>query len=143
MTQEPKSQQQNMENIYELVTINHTILSALASISTFIQNHPTTEASNSFSLATKNIDANLELCIAILKDEGALELATKDKVLSGFLENVETRTLLSMKETPAELAEQTVAGNINEAYIIIEQLKWLYSLSKQMLVLVKKLDARE
>ena len=143
MTQEPKSQQQNMKNIYELVTINHTILSALASTSTFIQNHPTTEASNSFTLAAKNIDANLELCIAILKDKASLDLTAEDNVLSDFLENVETRTLLSMKETPEELAEETVTRNINEAYIIIEQLKWLYSLSNQMLVLVKKLDPIE
>lgn len=143
MTQEPKSQQLNYKEIYQLVSINHTFLSALASTSTFIQNHPTTEASKSFSLAAKNIDANLERCIALLKDNSIPDQLEEETKLSGFLENVETKTLIAMKETPEELAAEYFKRDINEAYLIIEQLKWLYSLSNQMLGLIKKLDAME
>lgn len=143
MTQEPKSQQQNLKEIYQLVSLNHTFLSALASTSTFIQNHPTTQASSSFGLAAKNIDANLQHCIALLTGKPIPEVIAEDNKLSGFLENVETKTLLSMEETPQELAAESIKRDINEAYLIIEQLKWLYSLSNQMLRLIKKLDAME
>src|SRR5690625_6715809 len=81
MTQEPKSQQKNMDVVYELVTLNHTFLSALASTSTFIQNHPTTEASTSFSLAAKNIDNNLDNCISLLKYNRVFEDKDADNQL--------------------------------------------------------------
>ncbi|MFV0573103.1 MAG: hypothetical protein ACK5M1_11815 [Xanthomarina gelatinilytica] len=45
-----------MDKIYELVELNHTFLSSLASLSTYIQNHPTTEASEMFKAATHKID---------------------------------------------------------------------------------------
>ncbi|HLS11140.1 MAG TPA: FUSC family membrane protein [Flavobacteriaceae bacterium] len=141
MTQEPKSQQKNMDVVYELVTLNHTFLSALASTSTFIQNHPTTEASTSFSLAAKNIDNNLDNCISLLKYNRVFEDKDADNQLSWFLVNVETKTLLEMEETPEELAENDVDRNVNEAYIIIEQLKWLYSLSNQMQHTIQKLES--
>lgn len=143
MTQEPKSQQHNLKQIYQLVTLNHTFLSALASTSTFIQNHPTTEASESFSLAAKNIDANLASCIAMLKEEGQVDQVGVENKLSYFLENVDTKTLLSMEKTPAELATESISTTMNEAYLIIEQLKWLYSLSEQMLRLIRKIEAQK
>lgn len=143
MTQEPKSQQKSMETFYELVTLNHTILSALASTSTFIQNHPTTKASKSFILAAKNIDTNLERCIVLLENRSSSTKLAEESELSDFLENVETKTLLEIEETPEALAEDKVDRSVNEAYIIIEQLKWLYSLSKQMLHTIKKLKPIE
>lgn len=142
MTQEPKSQQKNMNVIYELVTLNHTFLSALASTSTFIQNHPTTKASTNFSLATKNIDTNLDNCISLLKYDKLIENNEKRSELSVFLENIETKTFLEMKETPEELAENDMDRDVNEAYIIIEQLKWLYTLSNQMQQTIHKLIAK-
>lgn len=134
MTQEPKSQQQNQGEIYQLVSLNHTFLSALASTSTFIQNHPTTEASESFSLAARNISDNLNQCIALLTpQEKEIE---KKAELSSFLENVDTKTMLSMHDNPTKIIAESVNSRMNEAYLIIEQLKWLYSLSDQMLRLI-------
>ncbi len=137
MTQEPKSQQQNQGEIYQLVSLNHTFLSALASTSTFIQNHPTTEASESFSLAARNISDNLNQCIALLTpQEKEIE---KKAELSSFLENVDTKTMLSMHDNPTKIIAESVNSRMNEAYLIIEQLKWLYSLSDQMLRLIRKI----
>lgn len=143
MTQEPKSRQQNLKKIYQLVTLNHTFLSALASTSTFIQNHPTTEASESFILAARNIDANLMRCITLLEEEKKHKLVEKTNKLSSFLEDVDTKTILSMEKTPTELATENIDTSINEAYLIIEQLKWLYSLSEQMLRLINKLENKK
>lgn len=143
MTQEPKSQQHNLKQIYQLVSLNHTFLSALASTSTFIQNHPTTEASESFSLAAKNIDTNLRYCIGLLKEVDESEQVGPHSKLSYFLEDVETKTMLSMEKTPTQIATGSVPTSMNEAYLIIEQLKWLYSLSEQMYRLVRKMNNEE
>lgn len=144
MTQEPKSQQHNLKKIYQLVSLNHTFLSALASTSTFIQNHPTTEASESFSLAAKNINANLSSCIAVLKEGSECNQKEKNSSkLSYFLEDVDTKTMLSMEKTPTELAAEGISTRVQEAYLIIEQLKWLYSLSEQMLRLIKKIETEK
>src|SRR5690606_25970298 len=45
LTQDPKSKQKEYQLIYELVTLNQTIVSAIASIGSFIVNHKTTPAS--------------------------------------------------------------------------------------------------
>lgn len=140
MTQEPKAKQQNLKQIYQLVSLNHIFLSALASTSTFIQNHPTTKASDSFKLAARNINANLASCISLLKEEDEVyEDGAASMLLSDFLSDVDTKTLLSIEQTPIEMATQSMPADVNEAYLIIEQLKWLYSLTEQMHRLIQKI----
>src|SRR5699024_3057752 len=139
-TQEPKSQQQHQSEIYQLVSLNHTFLSALASTSTFIQNHPTTEASESFSLAAKNITDHLQECIEWLSGNENVQ-QFQQKELSYFLEDVDTTQMLSLDLNAREAYTIEMTSDINEAYLIIEQLKWLYSLSDQMLRLVKKIKS--
>jgi len=140
MTQEPKSQQQHQSEIYQLVSLNHTFLSALASPSTFIQNLPTTEASESFSLAAKNITDHLQECIEWLSGNENVQ-QFQQKELSYFLEDVDTTQMLSLDLNAREAYTIEMTSDINEAYLIIEQLKWLYSLSDQMLRLVKKIKS--
>ena len=59
MAQEPPSKQKNLDTVYELVVLNHTFLSSLASLSTYIQANPTTDASEAFKGAMGRIDENL------------------------------------------------------------------------------------
>jgi hypothetical protein len=42
LTQDPKSKQKEFQLIYEIVTLNQTMVSAIASIGNFISNHQTT-----------------------------------------------------------------------------------------------------
>src|SRR5699024_6224389 len=58
MTQEPKSQRQNLEKFYEMVELNHTFLSSLASLGSYILNNPTTPASENFKSVTSVIVEN-------------------------------------------------------------------------------------
>lgn len=59
MAQEPESKQREPDKIYELVVLNHSFLASLASLSTYIKQHKTTEASEQFGIATKKIEQNL------------------------------------------------------------------------------------
>lgn len=67
MAQEPVSKQKNLDKIFELVVLNHTFLSSLASFSTYIQNNPTTEALLKFKNFIAEIDKNLEQVLLALK----------------------------------------------------------------------------
>jgi outer membrane protein assembly factor BamD (BamD/ComL family) len=53
LTQDPKSKQKEFQLIYEIVTLNQTMVSAIASIGNFISNHQTT-ASIEFNVPQKN-----------------------------------------------------------------------------------------
>jgi len=53
MTQEPKSKQKEMDKVYELVVLNHTFLTSLALLSTYIKNYKTTAATERFITATE------------------------------------------------------------------------------------------
>jgi hypothetical protein len=53
LTQDPKSKQKEYQLIYEIVTLNQTMTSAIASIGSFINNHKTTSASSEFNVLIK------------------------------------------------------------------------------------------
>jgi hypothetical protein len=53
LTQDPKSKQKEFQLIYEIVTLNQTMISAIASIGNFISNHQTTPASIEFNVLIK------------------------------------------------------------------------------------------
>ncbi len=139
MTQEPKSKQKNLDKIYELVELNHTFLSSLASLSTYIQHHKTTEASEMFKVATAKIIENLSLVLQSLKGEvpNGTQSVSED---SSFFE----------KQSPTFQSQQmelSVTGNgqserdHQESHLVWEQLRWLYSLSTNMLTLTSSLKS--
>src|SRR6478736_5547325 len=61
MTQEPKSKQKQLPQIYKLAVLNHTLLSSSASLGTYIQSHTTTSASKSFNIVMDTAIKNLEI----------------------------------------------------------------------------------
>lgn len=68
MQEEPKSKKDQANNIYAVVLLNHTFLSAVASFSAYIQGHTTTQVSEEFETVSEYIRQNLLLTIA--KTEG-------------------------------------------------------------------------
>ncbi|MCB0389498.1 MAG: FUSC family protein [Winogradskyella sp.] len=127
MAQEPKSKQKHLDKIYELVELNHTFLSSLASLSTYIQNHPTTEASEMFKEATHKIDNYLSLVLKTLQKEVPEELA--HLVQKALSENEQLKidmTFLNPKDKHLERQYQ-------EFHLVWEQLQWLYAISRNML----------
>ncbi|MBL1214236.1 MAG: hypothetical protein D8M61_12905 [Ignavibacteriae bacterium] len=140
MAQEPKSKQRETDKIYELVVLNHTFLASLASLSTYIQHHKTTEASEHFKTATEKIEKNLESllqCLEEKKCEGARE-SSENEIL--FEEQLPPFNSLEIRDL-ASKSEETVR-DLQEAHLVWEQLQWLFSISGKMLKLAAsvKLD---
>lgn len=137
MTQEPKNQQKNIDLIYELVVVNHTLLGSMASFSTFILNHPTTEASENFLLVSQKIIDNLSRAEKILQHipvEEDNEQAVDAEELIHSIWNLQT----SVSEEDFEKLSIEDQIKIEEEYLVREQLKWLLDLSKRIPKLIDK-----
>ncbi len=140
MAQEPRSKQRKTDKIYELVVLNHRFLASLASLSTYIQHHETTEASEQFKIATEKIEKNLKRVLQCLEDKKcdvARAFSGNDPLFEEQLPafNFSENRKLAFKD------KETVR-DLQEAHLVWEQLKWLFSISGTMLRLAAsvKLD---
>jgi uncharacterized membrane protein YccC len=66
---EPKSKQTEVNHFYALILLNHTLIGSIASFSTFIQNHQTTDVSEHFDHIKNYIKENLEGALAIVEQK--------------------------------------------------------------------------
>ena len=138
MAQEPVSKQKNLDKIYELVVLNHTFLSSLASFSTYIQNNPTTEATLKFKKFISQIDKNLEQVLLAL--EGSkLDQALVDRQ-NGPNSKEQLPTFVPQRIELSSPMDIKLERELQEAHLVTEQLQWLYSLSGKMLRLVSKIE---
>ncbi|RYZ85685.1 MAG: FUSC family protein, partial [Proteobacteria bacterium] len=140
MSQEPKSKQKQLPQIYKLAVLNHTLLSASASLGTYIQSHKTSNASNAFNSVTETVVRNLERAITLLnlQDIGDAENASgKEELALRFteLKNIRTRELQEGHLSESE----EFRLKMEEAQLVIEQLVNLVGLSENILKAVKKL----
>lgn len=135
MTQEPKSKQKQLDKIYEVVVLNHTFLSSLASMSAYIRNHPTTEASTHFKTYAESIQQNLERVTGLLsgkefeKRESSILPAEAEQF---FEQKYQHLTQLSNEQDSFNNIDSEVKDQLQEAHLISEQLKWLFALTQKM-----------
>ena len=130
MVQEPKSKQKYRDEIYELVALNHTFLSALASLSTYIQGHATTEASERFQTIIERIEQNLDQLLASLQyteTAGAIEEIGSENLFKTHLASVTKEDAGT-----ATLFSKGAERSLQEAHLVWEQLQWLLALSAKM-----------
>lgn len=137
MTQEPKSKQKNLDKVYEITVLNHTFLSSLASLSTYILSNPTTPASKDFNKVSKKIIHNLSDAEAILKEEIASKnenetLASEDIFEATFGKNI------NLSEGEKTSRTKGFHSKIEEAHLVREQLKWLLAMSEKMPKLLRE-----
>lgn len=137
MAQEPKSKQNHIDDIYELVEINHNFLTSLASLSSYIQNHKTTEASKEFKIISKKIEDNLDAVCSQLKTINFEIPTLNSKPLVSEYE-VEKLGFSIDKLTNETILKTDNVSTHKEAHLIWEQLYWLFSLSEKMLKLTLK-----
>lgn len=137
MAQEPESKQREPDKIYELVVLNHSFLASLASLSTYIKQHKTTEASEQFGIATKKIEQNLENVLQYLKEKhyNVAKQSSEPDLL--FEDQLPTLNYLEIENL--EFRENEVVRELQEAHLLWEQLKWLFSISGKMLKLAASL----
>ncbi|MEL1255528.1 FUSC family membrane protein [Flavobacterium sp. DGU38] len=141
MMQEPKSKQKTLPLVNKLVVLNHSLLSALASLSTYIQSHQTTSASESFNYIIKTILLNLDHSISILKNEAILTdtFFDKEDVTLQFEEL--KRKNFTRLATDEDLDKETRQAKMQEAQLVIEQLIWMSNLSEKILKITKDFKA--
>lgn len=135
MAQEPASKQNHIDDIYELVVINHSFLSSLASLNTYIQNNKTTEASEDFKLISGKITKNLDQVCAQLRDIN-FEISKAKKTI--FKPKTEAFVFPVNRLTNDAILQTNNERTHKEAHLVWEQLYWLYSLSEKMLKLTSK-----
>jgi uncharacterized membrane protein (TIGR01666 family) len=146
MTQEPKSQQKQLSLIYEIVGLNHTFLSALASMGSYIRNHPTSKASSDFEMYTKTIVFNLKNSVRLLEHESREQkehegISKAGKALHRRFDEMATERDREISEGKAQIDEDTRL-NLQEAHLITGQLEWLLDISEKLEINTEKLTAK-
>lgn len=131
MIQEPRSKQREPDKIYELVVLNHSFLASLASLSTYIQHHKTTDASERFGIATKKIEQNLEKILLCLKDKKSY--IAKASSEPPFEDQLPTFNFLEIKNFAS--TDKETLRDFQEAHLVWEQIQWMYSMSVEMIKL--------
>ena len=137
MVQEPKSKQKQLPQVYKLTVLNHSLLSSLASLGTYIQSHKTTTASEAFNVVVDTAIKNLHNAIAVLK-ENNLELRVnlpQEDLAMRFTELKNIREKELKEGIPID--EEAFKLKMQEAQLVIEQLIWLTNLSENILKTIK------
>ncbi|WP_231367604.1 FUSC family protein [Gillisia sp. JM1] len=137
MTQEPKSKQLHLDKFYEVVVLNNTLLSSLASLGTYIQNHPTTKASNYFNNYIEGIAHNLDIAESFISNNDYLKTFdsdNKEEAQNYFEQRFESINMnIKEKESHNGSCNMSNAQQLQELQLVTDQLKWLYSLSEKII----------
>lgn len=137
MSQEPKSKQKQLPQLYKLVVLNHTLLSSSASLGTYIQSHKTSSASDAFNVVVNSVIKNLEAAAASLgPDLTQMPEITED--LSARFTELKNIRAKELKEAHL-YEEEAFQLKMQEAHLVIEQLIWLTNLSENILKSSQKL----
>ena len=139
MMQEPKSKQKLLPKVNKLVVLNHSLLSSLTSLSTYIQLHQTTSASESFNYIIKTILSNLDNAVSILRNETIVTdtFFDKEDVTLQFEEM--KRKNFNRLAADEELDKETRQAKMQEAQLVIEQLIWMSNLAEKILKITQEL----
>lgn len=132
MSQEPKSKQKQLPQLYKLVVLNHTLLSSSASLGTYIQSHKTTSASEAFNVVVGAVIRNLNLAVQAL-DGNATATAASDSKAEVTLRFTELKNIREKELQQSHLYDsEALELKMQEAQLVIEQLIWLMSLSENI-----------
>ena len=137
LTQDPKSKQKEFQLIYDMVTLNQTMVSAIASIGSFIINHQTTPASKEFDAIVRRIANTLEASCSILNEVNAdcetmtIDIEEAQEKLMETYHNLSRMRDENLQNGFTELDRESL-HNLQEAYLIANQLIWLKTLSDNL-----------
>ncbi|KAA5826225.1 FUSC family protein [Algibacter amylolyticus] len=143
LVQEPKSKQQNIVVIYDLITICNTYLSSLASLGIYIRTNKTSNVPKQFEIYVTHILSNLEKAVDILEDkESNTHLLNED--LDKATKNYEDDFKSLVSQRGEEIKKGVPISNemraqLHETKLIFEQLSWLFNLSESLVKKVKRI----
>ena len=137
LTQDPKSKQKESALIYDMVTLNHTILSAIASIGSYILNHKTSSPSEEFDTIIEGITLSLKHSASKLDDNKVVpfseekEIHQAHKKLQNHYDDLSQKRDIAIEAGQTEIDDKTLL-NLQEAHLISNQLLWLKSLAANL-----------
>lgn len=133
MEQEPKSKQKQMSQIYKITELSHTLLSASASLGSYVQTHKTSKASEAFNVVINAVTNNLNEAISVLNSDKneILEYKNYDKEVA--IRFKELREILSKELLLGNMEDEKYKLKMQEFQLVIEQLIWLTSLSESIM----------
>ncbi|MCH4823053.1 FUSC family protein [Gramella lutea] len=147
MTQEPKRKQKQIGIIYETVGLNHTFLSALASLGTYIRTHPTTSASRDFEVYTETISQKLRNCVDIMEnieiyEKGNEEILAAERSLHEKFDKLAKQRDIELQTGKQEI-DEGMRFKLQEAHLVSGQLEWLLDLSEKLQENIEKLTSTD
>lgn len=137
ITQDPKSKQVEFKLIYDIVTLNQTILSVVASLGSFIQSHKTTPISVETSALFSKIANTLSKTSILLDTEHKFKIQPHGNIKEAKEKLLESYQVLS-QERDANIKEGNLKmkraelHELQEAHLISNQLIWLVALSSNL-----------
>ena len=139
MTQEPKSKQKQVPQVYKLAVLNHSLLSSLASLGTYIQSHKTTTASEAFNVVVDTAIKKLDNAIFLLNENNS---KLQENIVMEDLE-IRFTELKNIREKELKqgiaIDEEAFQLKMQEAQLVIEQLMWMTNLSENIVKNIKTL----
>ena len=138
MTQEPKSKQKQLPQLYKLVELNYSLVSSSASLGTYIQTHKTTKASEAFNVVVDTVLRNLNASMEVLNTSSkSAQLPYKPEDLE--VRFMELKNIRAKEIRENSTNEEDFQTKMQEAQLVIEQLIWLTNLSESILKASQKL----
>lgn len=137
ITQDPKSKQVEFRLIYNIVTLNQTILSGIATLGSFIQSHKTTPISLETSALFSKITNTLSRTAILLDEEHEFKVQPHGNIREAKEKLLESYQLLSegrdenIKDGFFKI-EKADLHELQEAHLVSNQLIWLVSLSSNL-----------
>ncbi len=138
MTQEPKSKQKQLPQLYKLVDLNYSLVSSSASLGTYIQTHKTTKASEAFNVVVDTVLKNLNAAMDVLNASAKKPLEPYKKI-DLEVRFMELKNIRSKEIRENSATEEEFQWKMQEAQLVIEQLIWLSNLSESILKTSQKL----
>ncbi|MDY7393662.1 FUSC family membrane protein [Aureibaculum sp. 2210JD6-5] len=137
VSQDPKSKQKEFQLIYDIVTLNHTIVSAIASLSSFIQKHKTSSIKDQFDVFVAHISNTLKETANILNQNKKLELSNSQNIENAQEELLDNYVkLANERDQEIQLGQldikQEKLVDLQEAHLLYNQLVWLKNLTDNL-----------
>ncbi len=137
VSQDPKSKQKEFQLIYDIVTLNHTIVSAIASLGSFIKKHKISSLKEQFDDFIVHISNTLKETANILDQNKKLELSiqpnvenAKEELLGNYVKLANERDLAIQSGQLDMKQEQLI--NLQQAHLLYNQLVWLKNLTDNL-----------
>ena len=135
--QDPKSKQKEFQLVYDIVTLNHTIVSAIASLGSFIQKHKLSTLKEQFDVFIAHISNTLKETANILEENKNLQFSVqpniehaKEELLSNYIKLAHERDL-EIQSGQLDIKQEQLI-NLQEAHLLYNQLIWLKNLTDNL-----------